>query len=54
MRKLPKPKPLRASKLVKQKARAVVGSPKPSRPLETRKNKPPKHKKQNKSMDFED
>jgi hypothetical protein len=54
MRKLPKPKPPRASKLVKEKARAILGSPKPSRPLETRKNKSPKHKKRAASGEFEE
>ncbi|GEM_PF-4253462 len=44
----------RAAKLVKQKARGIVGSPKPSRPLETGKYKPPKHKMRAVPVDFED
>jgi hypothetical protein len=36
----------RASKEVKRRARAEIGSPPPTRQQESRKHKPPKHKKQ--------
>jgi hypothetical protein len=41
-----KPKPFRASKEVKRRARAEIGSPPPTRRHESRKHKPPKHKQQ--------
>jgi hypothetical protein len=40
-----KPKPFRASKEVKRKARNLVGSPPPVRRQENQRRKPPKHKK---------
>jgi hypothetical protein len=54
MRKLPKPKPFRASKEVKRRARGLVGAPPPSHPHEVRKEKPPKHKKREAQTVFED
>jgi hypothetical protein len=41
----PKPKPFRAGKEVKRRARVALGSPPASRRHETVKHKPPKHKK---------
>jgi len=41
-----KPKPFQAAKEVKRQARRRVGSPPPTSPLDSRKSKPPKHKKQ--------
>jgi hypothetical protein len=41
-----KPKPFRASKEVKRRARVELGSPPPTQRHESRKHKPPKHKKQ--------
>jgi hypothetical protein len=40
-----KPKPFRASKEAKRRARLHVGSPPPSRRQEGKKHKPPKHQK---------
>jgi hypothetical protein len=40
-----KSKPFRATKDVKRRARSVVGSPPPVQRYESRKRKPPKHKK---------
>jgi hypothetical protein len=45
-RKPRKPKPFRAAKEVKRQARIRVGSPPPVERHESRKRKPPKHKKQ--------
>jgi len=39
-------KPFRATKEVKRLARKEIGTPPPTRRLESRKRKPPKHKKQ--------
>ena len=39
-------KPFRASKEVKRRARAELGAPPPTQRHESRKHKPPKHKKQ--------
>jgi hypothetical protein len=41
-----KQKPFRASKEVKRRARREIGSPAPTRRHESRKYRPPKHKKQ--------
>jgi hypothetical protein len=41
-----KPKPFRATKEVKRQARRQIGSPPPIQRHESRKRKPPKHKKQ--------
>jgi hypothetical protein len=41
-----KQKPFRATKEVKRRARAKIGSPPPAQRHEIRKYKPPKHKKQ--------
>jgi hypothetical protein len=41
-----KQKPFRASKEVKRRARREIGSPPPTQRHESRKHKPPKHKKQ--------
>ena len=41
-----KQKPFRATKEVKRRARREIGSPPPSQRHESRKHKPPKHKKQ--------
>jgi hypothetical protein len=41
-----KQKRFRASKEVKRQARRDIGSPPPTRRLESRKHKPPKHKLQ--------
>jgi hypothetical protein len=46
-RKPPKPKPFRAAKEVKRRARLLSGSPPPLQRHESRKRKPAKHKKQN-------
>ncbi|HUY13842.1 MAG TPA: hypothetical protein VMX16_09465 [Terriglobia bacterium] len=43
-----------ATRLVNQKAWAIVGSPQPLRPLEIGKDKPPKHKKHAGPADLED
>jgi len=44
-RKPPKREPFSASKEVKRQARERVGSPPPSQRHESRREKPPKHKK---------
>jgi hypothetical protein len=41
-----KQKPFRATKEVKRRARIEIGSPPPTRRHDTRKHRPPKHKKQ--------
>ena len=41
-----KQKPFRAAKEVKRRARREIGSPPPTQRHESRKHKPPKHKKQ--------
>jgi hypothetical protein len=40
-----KPKPFRATKEVKRRARLTLGAPPSVQRHETRRNKPPKHKK---------
>jgi hypothetical protein len=50
-RKPRKPKPFRAAKEVKRQARVHVGSPPPIQRHESRKRKPPKHKKQDWDQD---
>jgi hypothetical protein len=42
---LRKPKPFRASKEVKRRARTEIGSPPPTQRHKSLKHKPPKHKK---------
>lgn len=46
MPKRKKPRPPSASKLVRGRARAVLGAPPPAKQFEDAKRKPPKHKKQ--------
>jgi hypothetical protein len=41
-----KPKPFRATKEVKRRARTQIGFPPPAQRHQSRKHKPPKHKKQ--------
>ena len=45
MRRLPKPKPLRATKEVKRLARLNLGAPPIEQVQRPKKRKPPKHKK---------
>ena len=47
----PKPKPFRAGKEVKRRARLALGTPPAAQRHETRKRKPPKHKKRD--IDFD-
>jgi len=51
--KPPKPKPFRAHKEVKRRARLTVGSPPAAQRHETRKRKSPKHKKRELDIDVE-
>ena len=49
--KPPKPRPFTAEKEVKRRARLTVGSPPAAKQHESRKGKPPKHKKREFNLD---
>jgi hypothetical protein len=53
-RKRRTPKPFRASKEVRRLARMTLGAPPPAHRLESRKDKPPKHKKRAREQSFDE